>query len=154
MRHQKKNSEKIKINNKWQSLLLHSTKNSNHLYMPTSQAVRWPTTQTKSHPPPHNEPRVDKHVPPQQRLVQHHQNNHQHLNRPNQPQLPPPLTSLVHRPQNKDTTLQPNNPDDQYYVEKLLRYKSRDGKKFFSRKMAWSQWTDMGTWGKPASNYG
>ena len=85
-------------------------------------------------PPPHNEPRDDNHVPPQQRLVQHHQNNHQHLNRPNQPQLPPPLTSLVHRPQNKDTTLQPNNPDDQYYVEKLLRYKSRDGKKFFRVK--------------------
>ena len=82
-------------------------------------------------PPPHKEPRDDRHVPPQQRLVQHHQNNHQHLNRPNKPQLPPPLTSLVHRPQNKDTTLQPNNPDDQYYVEKLLRYKSRDGKKFF-----------------------
>ena len=99
-------------------------------------------------PPPQNEPRDDNHVPPQQRLVQHHQNNHQHLNRPNQPQLPPPLTSLVHRPQNKDTTLQPNNPDDQYYVEKLLRYKSRDGKKFFSRKMAWSQWR---TW-EPEEN--
>ena len=69
-----------------------------------------------------------------QRLIQHHPNNHQHLHRPNQHQPPPPQTSQVHRPQNKDTTLEPNYPDDQYYVEKLLRYQSRDGKKFFCVK--------------------
>nr|XP_022288452.1 uncharacterized protein LOC111100657 [Crassostrea virginica] len=76
--------------------------------------------------PPQNEPRDERHVPLQQRLIQHQPNNHQHLHRLNQPQPPPPQTSQVHRPQNKETTLQPNNPNDQYYVEKLLRYKSRD----------------------------
>lgn len=90
-------------------------------------------------PPPQDEPRNDQHVPPQERPEQMEPNNlHQQQQTMSHAQQTPLQILLTpeneQQPQANENDAHTDNPNKQYYVEKLLRYKFRDGKKFFHVK--------------------
>lgn len=92
-------------------------------------------------PPPRDEPRNDQHVPPQERPEQMEPNNlRQQQQTMPQPQVQQTPLQTLPTPENEqqppanENDAHTDNPNEQYYVEKLLRYKFRDGKKFFRVK--------------------